>query len=147
MMIDVLIFKTVAGGTVYFIDEKIHQTNIDTNSLLDCYLYSLLKLSENLEAKIVFLTSSPEIIRKCNDLNIEVIIVEEYLAIGESWLQPEMLLNFQASCRENLDETEDLTTQQQENITQIQPSTQIEWRDITTSQQQNNIHWVDISRR
>ncbi len=144
---EVLIFKTVGGGTVYFIDEKIHQINTDTNSLLDCYLYSLIKLSENLEAKIVFLTSSPEIIRKCHALNIEVIIVEEYLAIGESWLQPEMLLNFQASCRENLDETEDLTTQQQENITQIQPSTQIEWRDITTSQQQNNIQWVDISRR
>ncbi len=142
---EILIFKTVGGGTVYFIDEKIHQTNIDTNSLLDCYLYSLIKLSENLEAKIVFLTSSAEIIRKCNALNIEVIIVEEYLAIAQSWLQPEILLN-QASCRENLDETE-LTTQQQENITQIQPSTQIEWRDIATSQQQNNIQWVDISRR
>lgn len=83
--------------------------------MLDCYLYSLLKLSENLEAKIVFLASSPEIIRKCNALNIEVIIVEEYLAIGESWLQPEMLLNFQTNCRENIDETEDLPTQQQEN--------------------------------
>ncbi|MGB3652418.1 MAG: hypothetical protein WBA41_14540 [Rivularia sp. (in: cyanobacteria)] len=142
---EILIFKTVGGGTVYFIDEKVYQTNIDNNSLLDCYLYSLIKLSENLEAKIVFLTSSPELIRKCNALNIEVIIIEEYLAIAQSWLQPEILLN-QASCRENLDETE-LTTQQQENITQIQPSTQIEWRDIATSQQQNNIQWVDISRR
>ncbi len=131
---EILIFKTVAGGTVYFIDEKVYQTNIDNNSLLDCYLYSLLKLSENIEAKIVFLASFPELIRKCNALNIEVIIVEEYLAIAQSWLQPEMLLN-QASCRENLDKTEDLTTQQ------------VEWRDITTSQQQNNIQWVDIPRR
>ena len=102
---------------------------------MDCYLYSLLKLSENLEAKIVFLASSPEIIRKCNALNIEVIIIEEYLAIAQSWLQPEMLLNFQASYEDNIDETEDLTTQQ------------VEWQDITTSQQQNNIHWVDIYRR
>ncbi len=144
---EVLIFKTVAGGTVYFIDEKIHQRNTENNSLLDCYLYSLLKLSENLEAKIVFLASSPEIIRKCNALNIEVIIVEEYLAIAESWLQPEMLLNFQASCRENIDETEEFPTQQQEDAPQLQPSTQVEWRDITTLQQQNNIQWVDIPRR
>ena len=131
---DVLIFQTVAGGTVYFIDEKIHNTNLDTNSLLDCYLFSLLKLSENLEAKIVFLTSSPETIGKCQNLNFEVAIIEEYLTIGESWLTPEMLLNFQASCRENIPQQED-TFQQ------------IEWQDITTSQRQNNIHWMDISRR
>ena len=109
---------------------------------MDCYLFSLLKLSENLEAKIVFLASSPELICKCNVLNIEVVIVEEYLALGESWLQPEMLLNFQASCRENISETQDLPIPQQENTSQ-----QIEWHDITTSQQQNNIRWVDISRR
>ncbi len=102
---------------------------------------------KNLEAEIVFLASSPETIRKCNALNIEVIIVEEYLGIGESWLKPEMLLNFQASCRENVSETEDLTTQQQEDALQLQLFTQIEWRDITTSQQQNNIQWVDIPRR
>lgn len=137
---DILMFKTVAGGTVYFIDERQHQTNIDTNSLLDCYLYSLIKLFENLEAQIVFLASSPEIIGKCDVLNIEVIIVEEYLAIGESWLKPEILLN-QASSRENLDETE-LTTPQQNNTPQ-----QLEWRDIVTIQQQNNIQWVDIPRR
>lgn len=67
---------------------------------------------KNLEAKIVFLTSSPEIIGKCNALNIEVIIVEEYLGIGECWLQPEMLLNFQASFRENIDDIEEFPTQQ-----------------------------------
>ncbi|WP_414620245.1 hypothetical protein [Calothrix sp. CCY 0018] len=139
---EILIFKTVAGGTVYFIDEKLHQTNLDTNSLLDCYLFSLLKLSENLEAKIVFLTSSPEIIRKCQALNFEVAIVEEYLTIGESWLQPEMLLNFQANCRENISEAQDLPIPQQEDTFQ-----QIEWQDITTSQRQNNIHWMDILRR
>lgn len=64
-----------------------------------------------------------------------VSIVEEYLAIGESWLQPEMLLNFEASSRENINEIEEFPTQQ------------IEWQDITTSQQQNNIQWVDIPRR
>ena len=139
---DILIFKTVAGGTVYFIDEKIHQTNIENNSLLDCYLFSLLKLSEKLEVKIVFLTSSPEIINKCQNLNFEVAIIEEYLTNGESWLKPEMLLNFEASFRENINEIEDLAIQQEEVTPQ-----QIEWLDITTLQQQNDIHWVNIRRR
>ncbi|MEO1372832.1 MAG: hypothetical protein AAFW70_00620 [Cyanobacteria bacterium J06635_10] len=40
--------------------------------------------------------------------NFEVVIVEQYLAIGESWLQPEILLNFEANCRENLTEAENL---------------------------------------
>lgn len=139
---DILMFKTVAGGTVYFIDEKIHQTNIENNSLLDCYLFSLLKLSENLEAKIVFLSSSPEIIDKCKAFNFKVVIVEEYLAFGESWLQPEILFNFEANCRENFTEGENLSNQQQEDTSQ-----KIEWQDIRTSQQNNNIHWVDIPRR
>lgn len=138
---EILIFKTVAAGTVYFVDEKLHQANIENRSLLDCYLFSLLKLSEILEAKIVFLASSPEMIGKCQSLNFEVTIIEEYLGIGESWLTPEMLLNFQASCRENISEIE-ILTQQQENTLQ-----QIEWQDIKKSQQQNNIQWVDISRR
>ena len=76
---NLLIFKNCKGGTVYFHDQQKNMENIDvTNEILDSgnhfdqYLISLLRLAEFLECQIVFLASSSEIIRKCENLNIAV---------------------------------------------------------------------------
>ncbi len=80
---DLLLFKTNAEGTVYFIDEVINylkverqDENLDNTNPLNRYLLSLLYLSEILEAKIVFLVSSPEFINKCRILNFNTVTLE-----------------------------------------------------------------------
>ncbi len=149
---DVLIFKTSTGGTVYFIDEVANcrsfdnpYENLNTTNLLDRYLLSLLKLSETLESKIVFIASSAEVIRKCRTLNFEVATLEEFSTPGESWLRPEMLVEIQANINDTISETEPLVTQEQVSALEPEPSVQIEWRDIRLAEQISNIHWVQIT--
>jgi len=151
---DVLIFQTVNGGIVYFTDEATHKLNIDNcyenldiKNLLDRYLLSLLKLSEILEAKTVFVASSAEVIRKCRSLNFEVATLEEFLTPDESWLQPEILIDIQASMAETTSEAEPVVTQQHLNTTELEPFVQIEWRDIRVPGQLNNLKWIDITLR
>jgi len=149
---DVLTFKIVGGGTVYFIDEATYHINIDnpyenldTTNLLDRYLLRLLKLSETLEAKIVFLASSPEVIRKCRTLNFEVATLEEFSTPGESWLRPEMLVNIQASIPDTTSEPEPLANQEQVTAPDPVPSVEIQWRDIRVARQASNIEWIDLN--
>ncbi|MBR8837883.1 MAG: hypothetical protein DSM106950_28730 [Stigonema ocellatum SAG 48.90 = DSM 106950] len=151
---DVLIFKTVGGGTVYFIDEATNHVNIDnqyenidTTNLLDRYLLSLLKLSETLEAKIVFLASSRGVIRKCRTLNFEIATLEEFSTPGESWLRPEMLVDIQASVSDTTSESEPLATQEQVTAPEPAPSPEIQWRDIRVATQASSIEWIDITVR
>lgn len=101
---DVLIFKSMAGGIVYFIDEATQYINvnncyenIDIINPLDRYLLSLIKLSATLEAKIIFTASTPEVIKKCHNVNFEIATLQEFSISGESWLQPEMLIDIEAS--------------------------------------------------
>jgi hypothetical protein len=149
---DVLIFKTSTGRTVYFIDEVANcrsfdnpYENLNTTNLLDRYLLSLLKLSETLESKIVFIASSAEVIRKCRTLNFEVATLEEFSTPGESWLRREMLVEIQANRDDTISETEPLVTQEQVTVLEPEPSVQIEWRDIRLAEQISNIHWVQIT--
>jgi len=149
---DILIFKTVAGGTVYFTDEAANcgsfdnsYENLDIRNPLDRYLLSLLKLSETLEAKIVFLASSPEVIRKCRTLNFEVATLEEFSTPGESWLRPEMLVNIQASIPDTTSEPEPLANQEQVTAPDPAPSVEIQWRDIRVARQASNIEWIDLN--
>ena len=151
---DILIFKTVSGGTVYFTDEAANcgsfdnsYENLDTRNLLDRYLLSLLKLSETLEAKIVFLASSPEVIRKCRTLNFEIATLEEFSTPGESWLRPEMLLDIQASISDTTSEPEALATEDQVTAADPAPCVEIQWRDIRVARQGSNIEWIDITLR
>ena len=151
---DILIFKTVAGGTVYFTDEAANcgsfdhsYDNLDTRNLLDRYLLSLLKLSETLEAKIVFLASSPEVVRKCRTLNFEIATLEEFSTPGESWLRPEMLVNIQPSISNTTSEPEHDATQDQVTAPDPAPSVEIQWRDIRVARQGSNIEWIDITLR
>ncbi len=96
-----LFFKTVYNGNIYFIDESLYHSKnkdypINNETLLDCYLLSLLEISQILEAKIIFITSSPEVIKKCRLLNFEIGTLEDS-SNGECWLEPKMLLDVQAS--------------------------------------------------
>lgn len=150
---DVLIFKTISGGTVYFTNEEANCVNIDTSyenleprNLLDRYLLSLLKLSETLKAKIVFLASSPEVIRKCRTLHFEIATIEEFSAGGKSWLQPEMLLDIQAETSNAIRKQEFVSTQEQATAPEPDSAAQVQWRDIKVAGQ-SNIHWIDITRR
>lgn len=151
---NVLIFKTVAGGTVYFTDEAANcgsfdnsYENLDTRNPLDRYLLSLSKLSETLEAKIVFIASSLEVVRKCHTLNFEVASIEEFLTPDESWLQPEMLVNIQVTISDTINEPEPLVTQEQVIAPELNSSLEIQWQDIRVATQASNIGWIDITVR
>lgn len=152
---DVFIFKTVSGGTVYVTDEATYQMNInnqyeniDTINLLDRYLLSLLKVSDFLEAEVIFIASSPEIIRKCHTLNFEVANLEEFAASGESWLRPEMLVDIQASIYTSTSAPEALPTQEQVPTSELDTFIEeIQWRDIRVAEEDSNIHWIDIMLR
>ncbi len=140
-----LLFKTNAKGTVYFIAEAINYLkvdsqyqNIDNTNLLDRYLLSLLYLSNILEAKIVFLASSPEMIGKCRILNLDPVTLAEFTLNGESWLQPEMLINMETSHPDIVSEPDILDASERETTVQIQ------WLDIRVSQETSNIQWLDM---
>ncbi|MDP5337457.1 MAG: hypothetical protein NWQ28_02635 [Nodularia sp. (in: cyanobacteria)] len=142
---NLLLFKTNAEGTAYFIDEAINYLkvdsqyqNIDSTNLLDRYLLSLLYLSNILEAKIVFLAASPEIIGKCRILNLDTVTLAESTLNGESWLQPEMLINIETSHPEIVSEPNILAASEGETTVQIQ------WLDIKLSQGTSNIQWLDM---
>ncbi|KZL49923.1 hypothetical protein A2T98_10085 [Nodularia spumigena CENA596] len=142
---DLLLFKTNSEGRVYFIDESINYLKvenqyqyIDNTNLLDRYLLSLLYLSNILEAKIVFLASSPEILKKCRILNFDTLTLAEFTLNGESWLQPEMLINVETSNPDIVSEPDILDASETETTVQIQ------WQDIRVSQGTSNIEWLDI---
>ncbi|MDB9322754.1 hypothetical protein PN483_06045 [Nodularia spumigena CS-591/04] len=142
---DLLLFKTNAEGRVYFIDESINYLKVDSQyqyidntNLLDRYLLSLLYLSNILEVKIVFLASSPEIINKCRILNFDTVTLAEFTLNGESWLQPEMLVNVESSNPDIFSEPNIL------NTSEIETTIPIQWQDIRVSQGTNNIQWLDI---
>ena len=131
---DLLIFQTSAGGTVYFNDQEITVENfqgiygnLDFRNPLDRYLVNLAKISETLDATIVFIASSSEIIRKCRMLNFDVATIEEFSTIsGESWLQAEMILQIQAM---------------------FDPKTQIQWQEEETEEAENDgndIFWIEV---
>ncbi|MCC5631688.1 hypothetical protein LC613_28640 [Nostoc sphaeroides CHAB 2801] len=151
---DILTFKTITGGTVYFIDEATQYIdidncyeNIDIRNPLDPYLLSLIKLSAILEAKIIFIASTPEIIRKCRYLNFEIANLEELSTSGESWLQPEMLIDIEASISESISQPEALVTQEEITTSELEPTIQVQWRDIRVAVEVNNIEWIDIISR
>jgi len=140
---DLFFFKTTHEGTIYFIDEainylnvdKTHQ-NLDKTNPIDRYLLSLLYLSEILRAKIFILVSSPEIIDKCRILNFDPVTLAEFPLNGESWLQPEMLVNVQGTTSDTISETNILNASET-NI-------QVRWRDIRVSQGTSDIEWMDV---
>lgn len=133
---DVLIFQTSAGGTIYFHDQEISlnnfqgiSDNLDCRNPLDRYLLSLAKISEILDAKVVFITSSSEILSKCRFLHFDIGTIEEFSNIsGESWFQPEMILNIQSM---------------------FDPMTQIQWQEEAAAEeplsQGNDINWIEIT--
>ncbi|MFB2876464.1 hypothetical protein [Floridanema aerugineum] len=130
---ELLVFKTVSGGTIYFINEEIDLENVlssyenmDLRNPLDRYLLSLLKLSETFESKIVFLGLSPEIISKCSRLGFDVANIEEFSTHSESWLTPEMIVDIQVI---------------------LDPISQVKWQDFSEEigENQDDIQWLDIS--
>ena len=142
---DLLLFTTNNGGKVYFIDETINYSkierqyqSIDNTNPLDRYLLSILYLSNILEAKIVFLASSSEIIRKCHILNFDSVTLEEFAPHGESWLQSEMLIHVQTSNLDIVTEPDILDASETETTVQIQ------WQDMILSQSTSNIEWIDM---
>lgn len=141
---DLLLFQTNEGGKVYFIDETINYIklqrqyqNIDNTNPIDRYLLSILYLSEIIEAKIVFLASSVEIIRRCNILNFDTITLKEFNLNGNSWLQPELLFNIQVSDLNIVNEAYIFDTSEAEKNLQIQ------WQDIKASELTSTITWID----
>ncbi len=130
---ELLLFNNSYNGTIYFINQEIYQQNIYEkyqNNLtrenpLERYLLSLVILGEILPAKISFITTSSEIMRKLYDLEFEIGNIEELLSNNPSWLTAEML-------REIPDK--------------IDPLTQIKWEEeiIEISEQENIIEWFDI---
>lgn len=165
-----LIFKNLNNGIIYFINEKIYgdQLNtlnipLDNNNLLDCYLLSSLHLAEILESQIVFVASSSELRRKCHSLNIEIMVVEEFLVGGETWFKPEFFLCLQESTLQHEVTVPEITQQESNNpestlnniaevpfiITEPEsptdnPLPSIEWRDIPIPPKPNNIQWIDV---
>lgn len=144
-----LLFYTSYNGSVYFVDEAVYYVNnsqysLDGNSLLERYLLSLLKISEILESKVIFITSSPEVIRKCRILNFEIGTLEDFFSGGQSWLEPEMLLDLQASTTEGRDEIESAAVQDA-NTYELQNFEEIQWQDIRVIEQSDNIQWMDIN--
>lgn len=130
---DLLIFQTSVGGTVYFHDQEIKvenfqgiYVNLDFSNPFDRYLLNSAKISEILDVKIIFVTSSSEVIRKCRMLNFDVATIEEFSNMsGESWLQPEMIVDIQ---------------------TRLNPMAQIQWEDEETEEAQNDgndILWIE----
>ena len=144
-----LLFYTSYNGSVYFVDEAIYHVNnnqcfIDGNSLLERYLLSLLKISEILESKVIFITSSPEVVRKCRILNFEIGTLEDFSSSGKSWLESEMLLDIQASITKDRNEIEFAVTQDA-NTYKLDNPEEIQWQDIRVIEQSNNIQWMDIN--
>lgn len=144
-----LLFYTSYNGSVYFVDEAVYNVNnnqyhLDGNSLLELYLLSLLKISEMLESKVIFITSSPEVIRKCRILNFEIGTLEDFSSTGKSWLEPEMLSDIQASITEDRNEVE-FVADQEGNTYEVQNSEEIQWQDIRVIEPSNNIQWMDIN--
>ncbi|RUT04760.1 hypothetical protein DSM106972_043290 [Dulcicalothrix desertica PCC 7102] len=144
-----LLFYTSYNGSVYFVDEAIYHVNnnqcfIDGNSLLERYLLSLLKISEILESKVIFITSSPEVIRKCRILNFEIGTLEDFSSSGKSWLEPEMLSDIQASITEDRNEIESAVTQDN-NTGVLNNYEEIQWQDIRVIEQSSYIQWMDIN--
>jgi len=140
-----LLFKTNSQGKIYFIDETINYLqinrqyeNIDNTTPLDRYLLSLLYLSNILEAKIVFLASSPEIIRKCRIFNFDPVTIEEFTPNGESWLNPEMLINLPINNPDIVPESDIL------NFSETETTVQIQWQDIKILGGTSNIEWIDM---
>jgi hypothetical protein len=132
---DLLIFQTSSGGKIYFHDQEISLSNyqrisdnLDFRNPFDRYLLSLAKISEILDAKVVFITSSSEIFSRCRFLHFDIGTIEEFSSIsGESWLQPERILNIQAM---------------------FDPMTQIQWQEEETEEpisQGNDINWIEIT--
>lgn len=144
-----LLFYTSYNGSVYFVDEAVYHVNnsqysLDENSLLERYLLSLLKISQILKSKVIFITSSPEVERKCRILNFEIGTLEDFSSGGQSWLEPEMLLDLQASITEGKNEVEFVVTQDA-NTYELQNPEEIQWQDIKVIEQSNNIQWMDIN--
>ncbi len=128
-----LVFKTIRHGTVYFVDEGNNlenyakEKNIDIKTPIDRYLLILLKIAEITEAKIVFIAMSAQVISRCSSLGFEVASIEEFSNPGNSWLQPEMLVDIQ---------------------TKLDPLALIKWQEDLEEvvEPENNIHWLDITR-
>lgn len=145
-----MLFQTVCNGCVYFVDEGIYHVNnnqysLNGNNLLERYLLSLLKISAILESKVIFVTSSPEVIRKYRILNFEIGTLEDFSSTGKSWLEPEMLLNIQASITEDRNEIEFAATQKAANTYELSNSEEIQWQDIKVIEQSSSIQWMDIN--
>ncbi|MCL1470999.1 hypothetical protein [Argonema antarcticum] len=132
-ILEFLIFKTVSGGTIYFIDEAMKLENvlssyedIDARNPLDRYLLTLLKLAETFEYKISFLALTSEIIRKISRLGFAVASMQEFSTPSESWLKPEMIADIQLI---------------------LDPLSQLKWQDFSEEIEENkdDIQWLDIS--
>ncbi len=150
--LDAMIFNTVAGGTVYFIDETNQYINInnrsdnlDIRNLLDRYLLSLRKLSETLEARVAFFTSSTDVIKKCRSLNFDIVTLEEFTTLGESWSQPEMLVDKQESQPDVASQLDPLSSQEQLIFTKPEQSTQVQWHDIRVVNDASGIQWINTT--
>ncbi|MEZ2231081.1 hypothetical protein [Microcoleus sp.] len=130
---NLLVFQTVCGATVYFHNEASYLENaqkthigFDSANPLDRYLLSFFNLAEILEFKGCFLASSPQVIRKCCTLGFEVTSTEDFLSIGNSWLQPEMILDMQEK---------------------LHPMARVQWQDHVEEvvEEADNIQWIDMT--
>ena len=132
-LFELLIFKTVSGGTIYFVNEEINLDNvisshedIDVRNPLDRYLLTLLKLAETFDSKISFLALTSEIILKGSRLGFDVASMQEFSTPSESWLKPEMIADIQVI---------------------LDPISQVKWQDFPEEIEENkdDIQWLDIS--
>ncbi|NEQ72777.1 MAG: hypothetical protein F6K23_06650 [Okeania sp. SIO2C9] len=122
---NLLIFKTISEGTIYFYNEEINAKpigDLDTRNPIDRYMLGLINIAEILECQTIFLPLSSEIINKCRALNIDVTNAEEFMTIDTSWLEPEMLVGIEAK---------------------LDPLSQVQWEEVQAVEELGNINWVE----
>ncbi|NEN89530.1 MAG: hypothetical protein F6K48_11730 [Okeania sp. SIO3H1] len=122
---NLLIFKTISEGTIYFHNEEINIKpigDLDIRNPIDRYILGLLNIAEILECSTIFLPLSSEIINKCFALNIDVTNTEEFMTTGTSWLKPEMLVGIEAK---------------------LDPLSQVQWEEVQAVEKLGNINWVE----
>ena len=122
---NLLIFKTISEGTIYFHNEEINVQaigDLDMRNPIDRYIVGLINIAEILECSTIFLPLSSEIINKCCALNMDVTNTEEFMNVGTSWLKPEMLVGLEAK---------------------LDPISQVQWEDTQVVEELGNINWVE----
>lgn len=130
---ELLLFQSKNNGHIYFYDDRIinyldfqvsnFDKTLDEKHPIDRYLLSLLILSDILECHIVFITSSPELIRKCHLLQLEIANPDTLYLNGESWLKPDIIESLMVKVADRS------KSQWGEENEQDNDNTNIQWQD------------------